>query len=145
MYTIQAENHFDSAHFLKGYEGACANLHGHRWIVQATQASEELIKSGPKRGMVCDFGDLKAALSALVDPLDHKLIYEQGTLSQGFLEAMTNEGFDFVEIPCRPTAEAMAKWFFDLLDSKVDGLYEVRVFETPTNVGTYRRDPHVNR
>ena len=139
MFTIQAENHFDSAHFLKGYEGACANLHGHRWIVQATQASEILIEEGPKRGMVADFGDLKSALSALVDPLDHKLIYEKGTLSQGFLEAMDLEGFNFVEIPVRPTAEAMAKWFFEQLEGKVEGLYEVRVFETPTNVGTYRR------
>lgn len=139
MYTIQAENHFDSAHFLKGYEGACANLHGHRWIVQATQARETLIEEGPKRGMVSDFGDLKSALSALVDPLDHKLIYEKGTLSEGFLKAMKDENFDFVEIPVRPTAEAMAKWFFDQLSTSVEGLYEVRVFETPTNIGTYRR------
>ena len=123
MYTLKVEHSFDSAHFLKGYEGACANLHGHRWIVQATQASETLIEDGAKRGMVSDFGDLKAALSTLVDPLDHKLIYEKGTLSEGFITALKAENFDLVEIPVRPTAEAMAKWFFDQLEAKVIGLY----------------------
>jgi 6-pyruvoyltetrahydropterin/6-carboxytetrahydropterin synthase len=139
MYTIQAENHFDSAHFLKGYQGACSNLHGHRWIVQAVQAAENLIESGEKRAMVSDFGDLKEALKNLVDPLDHQLIFETGSISDAFLQALKAEGFTYVEIPVRPTAEALAKWFFDHLEKKVEGLLEVRVFETPTNVASYRR------
>lgn len=139
MYTIQAESHFDSAHFLKGYSGACANLHGHRWVIQAVQAAETLIDSGEQRAMVSDFGDLKTALKDLVEPLDHKLIYEKGSLSDGFIEALKTEGFSFVEIPVRPTAEALAKWFYDQLSLTAQGLIEVRVFETPTNVATYRR------
>lgn len=139
MYSIQAESHFDSAHFLKGYKGACANLHGHRWVVRAVQVSEELIEAGEKRGMVSDFGDLKQALKALVDPLDHQLIYETGSLSENFLKALAEEGFSSVSIPCRPTAEAMAKWFYDSLSEMVSDLAEVSVFETPTNVATYRR------
>ena len=139
MYTIQAESHFDSAHFLKGYSGACANLHGHRWVIQAVQGSETLIESGEQRAMVSDFGDLKTALKNLVEPLDHKLIYEKGSLSDGFIEALKIEGFSFVEIPVRPTAEALAKWFFDQLSLTAQGLVEVRVFETPTNAATYRR------
>lgn len=139
MYTIQAEGHFDSAHFLKGYSGACANLHGHRWVIQAVQAAETLIDSGEQRAMVSDFGDLKTALKDLVEPLDHKLIYEKGSLSDGFIEALKTEGFSFVEIPVRPTAEALAKWFYDQLSLTAQGLVEVRVFETPTNVATYRR------
>lgn len=139
MYTIQAQVHFDSAHFLKGYAGACSNLHGHRWLVEATVQAESLIETGEKRAMVCDFKDLKNALNALVDPLDHQLVIERGSLSETFLSALKNEGFTYVEIPVRPTAEAMAKWFFDCLSEKLYGILEVKVYETPTNAASYRR------
>lgn len=139
MFTIEAEKHFDSAHFLKGYEGACANLHGHRWLVRATACGQELISEGPKRAMVMDFGDLKSALGNMVDALDHKLIYEVGTLSEGFLKALSEEGFDSVEIPVRPTAEALAAWFYERLKLDFPELSAITVFETPTNSATYRR------
>ena len=42
MYTIKTEASFDSAHFLKGYQGKCSNLHGHRWRVVVEVQSEEL-------------------------------------------------------------------------------------------------------
>lgn len=138
MFSIQAESHFDSAHFLKGYNGPCANLHGHRWVVQAVQAKASLIESGEQRAMVADFGDVKKALKALTKQLDHQLILEIGSVSEGFKAALKAEGFSFVEIPFRPTAEAMSKWFFDQLSADIDGLVEVRVYETPTNVACYR-------
>lgn len=138
MFSIQAESHFDSAHFLKGYNGPCANLHGHRWVVQAVQASESLIETGEQRAMVADFGDVKKALKALTKKLDHQLIIESGSVSEAFKAALTAEGFSFVEIPFRPTAEAMSKWFYDQLSQNIDGLIEVRVYETPTNVACYR-------
>ena len=31
MFILKAEGEFDSAHFLSGYKGKCANIHGHRW------------------------------------------------------------------------------------------------------------------
>ena len=31
MYFLKTEQSFDSAHFLAGYHGKCANIHGHRW------------------------------------------------------------------------------------------------------------------
>lgn len=139
MFTIQAEAHFDSAHFLKGYNGPCANLHGHRWRVIAYQSAAELIASGEQRDMVADFGDLKKPLKALADRLDHQLILEESSVSSEFLEALKKEGFSYVTIPVRPTAEAMAKWFFDQLSETVAGLSEVVVYETPTNGAHYRR------
>ncbi|MFB0559347.1 MAG: 6-pyruvoyl tetrahydropterin synthase family protein, partial [Dehalococcoidales bacterium] len=30
MYQITVEQHFDAAHFLRGYHGKCEALHGHR-------------------------------------------------------------------------------------------------------------------
>ena len=62
MYYIRSECSFDSAHFLKGYIGKCSNLHGHRWRVVVELAAEELSEEEQTRGMVLDFGDLKALL-----------------------------------------------------------------------------------
>ena len=42
MYKITANESFDSAHFLKDYDGKCANIHGHRWKVLITAGAEEL-------------------------------------------------------------------------------------------------------
>jgi len=33
MHKIQVKTHFDAAHYLKGYQGACANLHGHNGFI----------------------------------------------------------------------------------------------------------------
>ena len=42
MYGLQAEAHFDGAHFLTDYYGKCENLHGHRWRVVVTIEAEQL-------------------------------------------------------------------------------------------------------
>lgn len=42
MYYLKTENSFDSAHFLKGYDGKCRNLHGHRWRVVVEIAADQL-------------------------------------------------------------------------------------------------------
>ena len=50
MYTIQTEASFDSAHFLKDYEGKCSNIHGHRWRIEVELAAHSLVKEGPTGG-----------------------------------------------------------------------------------------------
>ena len=76
MYTLQTNASFDSAHFLKGYEGKCSNIHGHRWNVEVTVAAEELVEEGQIRGMVVDFRPLQNDLKRLADDLDHCVIVE---------------------------------------------------------------------
>ena len=73
--------------FLKGYIGPCANLHGHRWVVQAVQAKASLIESGEQRAMVADFGDVKKGAQGIEadKQLDHQLILEIGSVSEGFI------------------------------------------------------------
>ena len=44
MYILKTEQSFDSAHFLSGYEGKCANIHGHRWRVIIEVKTEQLAK-----------------------------------------------------------------------------------------------------
>ncbi|MCK8059780.1 MULTISPECIES: 6-carboxytetrahydropterin synthase QueD [unclassified Fusibacter] len=143
MFTITAQSHFDSAHFLSGYEGKCSNLHGHRWVVEATVLAEQLHDSGQLKGMVVDFGDIKKALKDLVDFYDHSMIYEEGTLKAKTIEALSDEGFRIIKIDFRPTAECFAKHFHDALKAQGFNLSGVTVFETPTNRATYSEVSHV--
>jgi len=137
MYRLRSEASFDSAHFLKGYDGKCSNMHGHRWRVVAEIGAETLIESGHLEGMIVDFGDLKGDLKALADDLDHKIIYQKGTLKETTLACFKDEGFDVYEVQGRPTAEHMSKFFYDALKLKGYHVVRVEVFETPTNSAVY--------
>ena len=133
MYSITAKAAFDSAHFLSGYNGKCANIHGHRWVIEAELRADELIPEGEKRGMVIDFGDLKRELRTIADSFDHALIYENGSLREKTIEALSEEGFRLICVPFRPTAECFAEHFFRLLANKGLPVCSVRVYETPDN------------
>ncbi|MCR5369930.1 MAG: 6-carboxytetrahydropterin synthase QueD [Clostridium sp.] len=137
MYYIKTEQSFDSAHFLKDYEGKCRNLHGHRWRVVAVVAGDALSEERQTRGMLFDFGDLKAALKEMCDSLDHCFIYEAGSLRETTVAALREEEFRLVEVPFRPTAENFARWFYEKLAEKGFPASRVEVYETPANCAAY--------
>ena len=89
MFELKTSASFDSAHFLSGYQGKCANLHGHRWKIEVTVGKETLQEEGNYRDMVIDFGDVKKAVRDLADSYDHALIYEEGTLQRATVEAVS--------------------------------------------------------
>ena len=103
MFELKTSASFDSAHFLSGYQGKCANLHGHRWKIEVTVGKETLQEEGNYRDMVIDFGDVKKAVRDLADSYDHALIYEEGTLQRATVEAHLAEGFRLIAVPFRPT------------------------------------------
>lgn len=138
MYILETEQAFDSAHFLSGYEGKCRNLHGHRWRIVARIAAEELSRERQTRDMVIDFGDFKDALKALTEELDHCLIIETGSLRPKTMEALKEEDFRIVELPFRPTAEQLSRYFYMRLKQYSFLVYSVSVYETPNNCATYQ-------
>jgi 6-pyruvoyltetrahydropterin/6-carboxytetrahydropterin synthase len=111
---------FDSAHYLPGYEGKCANMHGHTYKLEVTVEHDDggNIHSGSQEGMVIDFSDFKDMLNRIVvEPMDHKVLNEV--------------------LPYRPTAEYMAKdimWQIErALESTGLVCKKVRLWETPTS------------
>ena len=136
MYTLTASATFDSAHFLAGYHGKCANLHGHTWRVEVQIFGERVQWEGEKRGMILDFGDLKQEVRQLADSFDHALIYEEDTLQNTTVEALLAEGFRLISVPFRPTAECLAKYFYTKLKQSLP-VYKVTVYETPENCASY--------
>ena len=133
MYKITANESFDSAHFLKDYNGKCANIHGHRWKVLITAGSDELRTDPQMRGMVTDFGDLKKDLREETEALDHRLIIERNSLRPATMQALKEENFLVCEVDFRPTAENFAKYFFDRMTSRGHRVMEATVYETPNN------------
>jgi 6-pyruvoyltetrahydropterin/6-carboxytetrahydropterin synthase len=72
MYELIVETSFSAAHNLRGYNGACENLHGHNWRVEVRVVSGET----DSIGMVIDFRKLKDETNKIVDGLDHKYLNE---------------------------------------------------------------------
>ncbi|GAB6159939.1 6-carboxytetrahydropterin synthase QueD [Howardella ureilytica] len=132
MYIVKTEAAFDSAHFLSRYNGKCKNIHGHRWRVVIEIAGDSL-----DDGMVVDFTDIKAALKALADNLDHSLIIEKDTLKPQTFECLSDEGFRIITIDFRPTAENFAKYFYDEIKNKGYNIRAAEVYETPNNCARY--------
>ena len=137
MYYLKTEQSFDSAHFLHGYLGKCANIHGHRWKIVATIKSRELLKDQQNEGMITDFGNLKKDLKTITDNLDHALIIEEGSLSKKLYQALIDENFKIINLPFRPTAENLAKYIYELLAKTYD-VDRIDVYETPNNCASYR-------
>ena len=137
MYHLKTEAHFDSAHFLAGYNGKCANIHGHCWKIEAEISGSELQQDGEKRGMLIDFGDFKKAVRAAADSFDHTLIYEKGSLKDTTLAALKDEGFVLTEVNFRPTAENLSRHFYTILTAQGLPVSKVTVYETPENCAYY--------
>lgn len=121
MYEIEVSAAFEAAHFIDGYEGKCARLHGHNWEVVAVVHGEQL----DKLGMLIDFKILKAELKKVLDEFDHRYLNELATFAKE-----------------NPTAENLARKIFKRLATSdvFNGstkLYAVRVHETPGSCVTY--------
>lgn len=70
MYEIRATADFAAAHYLRNYEGACSQMHGHNWRVEAAVAGSELDRSD----LLMDFHDLRRMLREVVEAFDHSCL-----------------------------------------------------------------------
>lgn len=123
MYEIIVEHHFDSAHFLRGYQGKCENMHGHRYIVRVRIQAKELNEIG----LAYDFSDIKRYLREITEKYDHSLLNE-------------DPPFDKIN----PSAENTASTIYQELKSRLAGekitLAAVEVWETPQQGIIYTPD-----
>ena len=116
MYEIAVENTFDAAHCLRDYQGNCSRLHGHTYRVVARFRFDSVGESG----MAFDFREAKSLLKGTIDYLDHQYINELPEFSV-----------------YNPTAESIAKFFFDRIKGSDSRIHSVSVWETPTSCATY--------
>ncbi len=123
MYQISVEQHFDAAHFLRGYQGKCEALHGHRFQV--------VIKIKASRvndiGIAYDFVELKHHLGDILARFDHTCL---------------NDVRPFDKI--NPSSENIASIIYNELRPKLAGapvsLSCVEVWESPQSRVAYSSD-----
>ena len=72
MYQVSVEKHFDAAHFLRGYQGKCEALHGHRFRVMVKVRASQV----DDIGMAYDFTELKRRLDDILSRFDHTCLNE---------------------------------------------------------------------
>ena len=132
MYSVTRDIHFCYGHRLMNYQGKCQHPHGHNGKAQIELETPKL----DARGMVVDFGDIKAALQTWIDTnLDHRMILRKDDPMVQFLK---DTGEPFFLMDENPTAEAIAKVLYD--QAKKCGLpvTEVRLWETEQSCAAYR-------
>lgn len=91
LFELTVANYIDAAHLLRGYQGKCANIHGHTWRVEVTLKGEQLNEIG----LLVDFNDVKSLIKEVTLAFDHKLI---------------NEVVPFDQV--NPSSENLAKYLF---------------------------------
>ena len=119
MFEIQVHTEFSAAHFLKGYSGNCANIHGHNWAVDVYVTCGQLNEIG----IGVDFRDVKQAINDIVKDFDHRYLNE--------LPAFAN---------INPTSENIARHFYrklaNRLNSDVVKVSKVKISESQ-NAGVF--------
>ncbi len=130
---------FDAGHRIPHHGSQCRNLHGHRYVIEATLAGEPIALDGAAdEGMLLDFSEVKAILRAeIVDPWDHAfIVYKGDTEVREFLERLP--GHKTVVLDLVPTAENLAAIAFHKLAALIENKYgdrlrleRVRLYETP--------------
>lgn len=114
MYEIVVEQHFESAHFLRGYKGKCENVHGHRYSVVVRLKADRLNDIG----LAYDFTEVKRHLKDVLARFDH---------------AALNDIPPFDKI--NPSAENIASTIYHELKTKMDAepvtISAIEVWENP--------------
>jgi len=123
VYQVSVEQHFDAAHFLRGYRGKCEALHGHRFRVAVRVRAHGV----DELGMAYDFTELRKHLGDILSRLDHTCLNDLAP-------------FDRIN----PSSENIAATIYDelcvMLASTPVSLACVEVWESPQSGVAYSPD-----
>jgi 6-pyruvoyltetrahydropterin/6-carboxytetrahydropterin synthase len=122
-YEISTEGTFSAAHYLEGYKGDCARLHGHNWRVRVTVRMED----NTPNGLTVDFRRLRSLIQQVIAPLDHRVLNELPPFADK-----------------NPTAETIAEWCYlemvPLVETDAAEVIRVEVWESLQNCATYLKE-----
>lgn len=98
VYELFVIERFAAAHRLCGYQGNCANIHGHNWEVEVRVRRPDL----DDIGMALDFRTLKDITREVLDELDHAMLNDLPAFAQA-----------------NPTAERIARHVYRALADRL--------------------------
>lgn len=109
--SLTKEFSFEMAHALKGYDGACKNIHGHSYLLFVTisgKPNQDI--NSPKYGMLMDFGDLKDIVNkTIIEQFDHALVMREDHNLGDIKDTK------IVRVPFQPTCENLLIYFSELI------------------------------
>lgn len=120
MYEVSVRQHFDAAHYLRGYQGKCENVHGHRFEVVANVRAEQI----DDVGMAYDFSQLKKQLGEIVSRFDHTCINDVPP-------------FDRINASSENIASTIYGELQAMLKATKASVYSIQVWESPDSAVTY--------
>ena len=142
MIQITKIFHFEMAHAIYGYQGACKNIHGHSYELHVTLGTSSVQKEyilSP--GFIIDFKQIKNLVNvALIEKFDHSLV-----LSEAYLkDHPTNNIHDNLIIwDVEPSAENMLLYMQGVLNAKLPTeikLLQVKLYETKDSFAEWIAD-----
>jgi len=128
MYQIRKQFRFEGAHTLTtAYSEECKNIHGHSYRVEFFFRAKELNPDG----MVIDFKKISEVIRYLIDFWDHTLVVDSNDTRENLREVAN------FSVPFNPTAENIARHFYNQIHVLCPELYKVRLHETETGYVEY--------
>ncbi len=122
MFQVCKTFSFDAAHALRGYNGNCERMHGHRWEVAVCLEGPQV----NELGILVDFRAIKAAVQAVTADYDHNVLNDVPP-------------FDAIN----PSTEQIARTIYLALRDQVAAAADqarvayVQVWESPTSWAKY--------
>ena len=139
----------DTGHRVPNHKSKCRHMHGHRYRWEAELEGDVVTQGGvSEEGMLMDFSDVSAILNQHIhDVVDHAFIVYEG--DKEALAALSQMGDDHrtLIVPFIPTAENLAKWAFEQVESRISSsygnslkLHAFHVRETPKSWASWYPD-----
>jgi 6-pyruvoyltetrahydropterin/6-carboxytetrahydropterin synthase len=134
---------FDMAHALHGYDGLCANIHGHTYSLDVTVSGNVINRPcDPKNGMVMDFKDLKnIVVLKVISVFDHALLLFEKAPRLAPVPGM--DPAKIIYTPYQPTCENLLLHIVQILRGSLPAevrLHSVRLQETPNSLAEWFRE-----
>ena len=115
----------DTGHRVPNHKSKCRYMHGHRYRWEAELEGDVVTQGGvSEEGMLMDFSDVSAILNEYIhDVVDHAFIVYEG--DKEALVALSHMGDEHrtLIVPFIPTAENLAKWAFEQIESRISSSY----------------------
>lgn len=120
MYEVSVQEHFDAAHYLRGYQGKCENIHGHRFEVVINVR----VKQIDDIGLAYDFVKLREQLRGILGRFDHVCLNDIPP-------------FDSINPSSENIASTIHTEFQVLLQGTNAIISSIKVYESPRSCITY--------
>ncbi|KEO75820.1 6-carboxytetrahydropterin synthase QueD [Anditalea andensis] len=134
MLSITKSFHFEAAHRISDYDGACQYLHGHSYKLEVTISGKEMVKGD----MLMDFKILKSLVNKIaIEPWDHALILKDNEINHSEFDHLNGKTY---WMETEPTAERMVLHLSEQLAGLLPQGFSVRrvkLYETDSCFAEY--------